>query len=69
MSRKLQTGDPDDAQFTAGGTSAFALAYWDADETDTGWTDAGHIQSSSGGWIMDRGDPTVRIENPRAYPR
>ncbi len=51
MSRPLNTGDPDDAQFTPGGTAAIALAYWDADETDAGWTDAGHIQSSSSGWI------------------
>jgi hypothetical protein len=28
-----------------------ALAYWDADETPDGWTAAGHIQSSTGGWI------------------
>ena len=51
MSRKLQTGDVDDAQLAAGGMVAAALAYWDADETTEGWTDAGHIQSSSGGWI------------------
>ena len=51
MSRLLNTGDPDDAQFTPGGKAFIALAYWDADETAEGWTDAGHLQSSSGGWI------------------
>ena len=51
MSRKLQTGDPDDAQLTLGETAYAALAYWDADETPDGWTDAGHLQSSTGGWI------------------
>ena len=52
MSRPLQTGDPDDAQLVAGGQANFALAYWDADETAEGWTDAGHIQSSTYGWIQ-----------------
>ena len=28
-----------------------ALAYWDADETPDDWTDLGHLQSSSFGWI------------------
>ena len=51
MSRLLNTGDPDDAQFMPGGEAFLALAYWDADETPEGWTDAGHLQSSSGGWI------------------
>lgn len=51
MSRPLQTGDPDDAQFEAGGTAAMALAYWDPDESPDGWTSEGHIQSSTGGWI------------------
>ena len=51
MSRKLQTGDVDDAQIVAGMTAAAALAYWDADETPDGWTSEGHLQSSSGGWI------------------
>ena len=51
MSRPLQTGDPDDAQFVANAIIHMALAYWDADETPDGWTDEGHLQSSSGGWI------------------
>ena len=52
MSRLLQTADPDDAQLIPGGSANLALAYWDADETPDGWTDAGHLQSSSGGWIQ-----------------
>ncbi len=51
MSRPLQTGDPQDAQFTSGGTALMALAYWDADETLEGWTDTGHLQSAEVGWI------------------
>ena len=47
----MSTGDPDDAQLNAGGKAFIALAYWDADETAEGWTDAGHLQSSTGGWI------------------
>ena len=42
------------------GTANLALAYWDADETDTGWTDAGHIQSSSGGWIEVKLPTTIK---------
>ncbi len=51
MSRPLNTGDPQDAQLVLGGTANMALAYWDADETADGWTEVGHLQSSSGGWI------------------
>lgn len=51
ISRPLQTGDPDDAQFAAGSTARMALAYWDPDESVDGWSNAGHLQSSSGGWI------------------
>ena len=52
MSRPLQTGDVEDAQFASGGTALVALAYFDADETLEGWTDTGHLQSSSeNGWI------------------
>jgi hypothetical protein len=51
MSRPLQTGDPEDAQFASGGTAMVALAYFDADETLEGWTDTGHLQSSESGWI------------------
>ncbi len=52
MSRPLDTGDPDDAIFVPGATVKIALAYWDADETDKGWTDAAHLQSSDAGWIL-----------------
>ena len=51
MSRPLQTGDSEDAQFTAGGTAQLALAYWDADEGAEGWTDTGHQTSAEEGWI------------------
>ena len=51
MSRPLQTGDPNDAQLSLGGSAKAAIAYWDADETGEGWTDAGHLQSASDGWI------------------
>ncbi len=51
LSRPLQTGDPEDAQF-AQNTSAFlALAYFDADESAIGWSDAGHLTSAGEGWI------------------
>ncbi len=52
MSRPLQTGDIEDAQFVAGGTAKIALAYWDADEGLTGWTDTGHLTSADSGWIV-----------------
>ncbi|MEE8370316.1 MAG: ethylbenzene dehydrogenase-related protein [Dehalococcoidia bacterium] len=51
MSRPLNTGDANDAQFTAGGTAALALAYWDPKESLTGWSDAGHLVTSDVGWI------------------
>lgn len=51
LSRPLQTGDPEDAQFAAGGTSQMALAYFDADESLEGWTDTGHLTSADEGWI------------------
>jgi hypothetical protein len=59
MSRRLFTGDPDDAQLTPGGTTNMALAFWDADETADGWTDIGHLQSASGGWIEVKLPPAV----------
>jgi hypothetical protein len=49
--RPLQSGDAQDAQFAAGATSLLALAYWDADQTPSGWEDDGHSQSSNEGWI------------------
>jgi hypothetical protein len=51
MSRPLQTGDAQDAQFTVGGTGLLAMAYWDPDVSFEGWDDATHVQSSSDGWI------------------
>ncbi len=57
----LQTGDPDDAQFSSGMTTYLALAYWDADETPDGWTSEGHLQSSSFGWIEVSLPATVQL--------
>lgn len=51
MSRPLQTGDPQDAQFASGVTVLVALAYFDPDESLEGWTDTGHLQSAEVGWI------------------
>jgi hypothetical protein len=51
MSRPLQTGDSQDAQFASGATAYMALAYFDPSETPKGWTDAGHLQSADAGWI------------------
>jgi len=51
MSRPLQTGDAQDAQFASGKKAYMALAYFDPDETVEGWTDTGHLQSSENGWI------------------
>ena len=51
MSRPLQTGDTQDAQFASGGKAHLALAYFDPSETPEGWTDAGHLQSADSGWI------------------
>ncbi len=51
MSRPLQTGDPQDAQFASGATILVALAYFDADESLEGWTDTGHLLSADAGWI------------------
>jgi len=52
MSRRLSTGENQDAQFTPGGTVYMALAYWDPDEEPgTGWSDAGHRTTANAGWI------------------
>ena len=51
MSRPLQTGDTQDAQFASGQKAYLALAYFDPSETPEGWTDAGHLQSAESGWI------------------
>lgn len=51
MSRPLQTGDPQDAQFASGGMASVALAFFDPTEGAEGWTDAGHLQSAYNGWI------------------
>jgi len=51
MSRPLQTGDTQDAQFASGANANIALAYFDPSETVEGWTDAGHLQSADKGWI------------------
>jgi len=51
MSRPLQTGDTQDAQFASGKNAYLALAYFDPSESPDGWTDAGHLQSADLGWI------------------
>jgi hypothetical protein len=51
MSRPLQTGDSEDAQFSSGGTAHIALAYFDPDEGAEGWSDTGHLVSAENGWI------------------
>ncbi len=51
MSRALQTGDPQDAQFASGGIAKVALAWFDPTEGAGGWSDAGHLNSSYNGWI------------------
>ena len=52
LSRPLDTGDTQDAQFTLGGTTRIALACWDGNEgreKDGGWSDAGHAVSIAPG--------------------
>lgn len=51
MSRPLQNGDPQDAQFASGGVVHVALAWFDPAESATGWSDPGHLNSSYNGWI------------------
>ncbi len=52
LSRPLQTGDSQDAQFTVGESTMLALAYWDPDFGPDGWDDDTHVQSSNQGWIQ-----------------
>jgi hypothetical protein len=51
FSRPLSTGDPQDAQFAAGGVAPLVLAWWDPRESSEGWSDAGHLTNAEGGWI------------------
>jgi hypothetical protein len=51
MSRPLETGDPQDAQFAVGSSTRLALAYWDPDAGQNGWGRRDHVQSSNLGWI------------------
>ncbi|MBI2913133.1 MAG: hypothetical protein HYY03_04355 [Chloroflexi bacterium] len=51
MSRPLNSGDSQDAQFTPGGTAYAAVAYWDPKESSAGWSDAGHLVSADAGWV------------------
>jgi hypothetical protein len=51
MSRPLQNGDEQDAQFAVGESTLLALAYWDPDFGPDGWDDSTHVQSSNQGWI------------------
>jgi hypothetical protein len=51
MARPLSTGDPQDAAWEAGGVAELVLAWWDPNETEEGWTDAGHLTNAYDGWI------------------
>jgi hypothetical protein len=51
ISRPLNTGDAQDAQFEAGSSARVAIAYWDADTGPDGWEDKFHVQSANQGWI------------------
>lgn len=51
MSRPLQTGDEQDAQFTVGETARVGAAYWDPDNSPDGWSDDEHVQTANEGWI------------------
>jgi hypothetical protein len=64
FSRPLQTSDPEDAAFAAGGTAKMAVAYWDADEGLEGWTDNGHVTSADSGWIVVSLPGTAQQETP-----
>jgi len=52
MSRPMNTGDEQDAQFAVGESSFMATAYWDPDGTSEGWEDDGHVVSAYEGWIQ-----------------
>lgn len=72
MRRTLTTGDTldQDRQFTVNETVGMAIAYWDADETPTGWTAAGHYASCRDpdtldfSWIMVTLEPVVLPQGP-----
>lgn len=51
LRRPLASDDGQDAQFTIGGVSLMALAYWDPDVDPDGWDDPHHVQSAGQGWI------------------
>jgi len=51
MSRPLNTGDPQDAQFEAGGMAEVVFAWWDPRESSGGWSDPGHLTNAESGWI------------------
>lgn len=53
ISRLLTTASPaTDAQYVAGQSYDFGVAFWDPYETEAGWTDAGHYVTGCGNkWI------------------
>jgi hypothetical protein len=51
FARPLNTGDPQDAQFEAGGEARLVLAWWDPRESSEGWSDAGHLTNAESGWV------------------
>jgi len=55
MRRSLRTMDTlnQDRQFTVGGTFGMAVAYWDPDESGTGWTASGHYATCKDPTTLD----------------
>ena len=66
MTRPRATTDAQDADLTGDGPFLVALAYWDADETVDGWTDSGHLQSATAGWIQVVPGETPTVEEAAA---
>ncbi|MFQ6013311.1 MAG: ethylbenzene dehydrogenase-related protein [Thermoplasmata archaeon] len=72
MRRPLTTSDTlnQDVQFAPDATFGLSVAYWDADETGTGWTPSGHYASCRDpatldfSWIMVTLEPLVLPPGP-----
>ncbi|MFW9855998.1 MAG: ethylbenzene dehydrogenase-related protein [Candidatus Thorarchaeota archaeon] len=59
MKRALETTDDNDTQFSENSVYKMGVAYWDPDETPTGWEDDGHLVSAETvGWLnIELGEP------------
>jgi hypothetical protein len=68
ISRPLNTGDAQDAQFSRGKTVKAAIAYWDPKESAAGWSGAGHLTSADAGWILVS-LPAVASPTPAQLPK